>query len=153
MIGSGTLGGAPLGGSTSTPGSALEVAITYEITEPLALIKQTGEGLCMREITIRQGDSLALKYGLGDTELYDWACKIAVKANLSDTEALHEQEVETYSEDGLFFESLITRTVTVEWAPGSSYYVIADLYNETTGQAKEFQSVVIVTEQGLTQDD
>jgi len=152
MIGSGPLGASPLAGpGDDIPGIAVEGAISYEIVGQLAAIRHTAKQRHTHEITIKQGDSLALMYGLGDSPLWDWTCDIAIKASLTDTDVIYEAVIERFNEDGTFFQALLPRTVTQDWAAGTCY-VIADLYNSETGEAKEFQDVLVIEAQALTQE-
>lgn len=142
MIGSGALGGAPLGGPGDT------------VTDPglpsagLTQLHQYS-GSSAAVVSIRQGDSIGLKYGLNTESLADWTCDVVVKTHAAQDEPLHELTLDELADDDTRYTGMIPGTVTALW-DARRYIIVADLYNSNTGEAKEYVATVIVS--GQAQD-
>lgn len=105
----------------------------------------------MTTVSIRQGDSIGLEYGIGTESLQDWTCDVAVYSypivvTSPITPAVYEVTLTDLNEDDTRFTGLIDRTETAGWSTGR-YIVVCDLYNATTGEAKEFEATLIVNAQ------
>jgi hypothetical protein len=146
--GNGPIGSTPLGGDPVAYFADNQVAAIYEFVSPLLTLTQTRVGPCMQSITMAQGESLGLTYGLGSDAVYDFMCEVAVKSISGDV--VHRQELEDLNEDGTRFVGILGKDVTKDFEPGD-YYLVADLWNEDTGEAREYQALLAVTAQALEQ--
>lgn len=139
MIGNGTLGGAPLGGPSDTdidPGL------------PSAGLTQLHQyvGSSVSVVSIRQGDSIGLKYGLNTESLADWSCDVVIKTHAGQDTPEHEQTLDEITDDDTRYTGMISGTVTALLDP-RRYIIVADLYNSDTGEAKEYVATLIVSSQ------
>lgn len=107
----------------------------------------------MTTVSIRQGDSLGLEYGIGTESLAGWTCDVAVFAypvypTSPATAPVHEATLIGLADDDTRYTGLIDRTETATW-PAGRYIVVCDLYNSATGEAREFEATLIVSAQAL----
>lgn len=100
----------------------------------------------MAVVTIRQGDSLRLVYGLGTDSLIDWVCDVAVKTHAGQATPVYELTLDDLEEDDTRYTGLIPGSETATW-DARRYIVVCDLYNDTTGESKELEATLIVTGQ------
>ena len=139
MIGSGPLGASPLGGpsDTDTDPGLPSAGLTQ-------LHQYTGSSVSV--VSIRQGDSIGLKYGLNDESLADWTCDVVIKTYSGQDEPEHEQTLDEITDDDTRYTGMISGAVTALLDP-RRYIIVADLYNSDTGEAKEYVATLIVVAQ------
>jgi hypothetical protein len=100
----------------------------------------------MAVVTIRQGDSLRLVYGLGTDSLDGWTCDVAVKTHAAQATPVYELTLVDLEEDDTRYTGLIPGSETATW-DARRYIVVCDLYNSVTDEAKEFEATLIVSGQ------
>ena len=104
-------------------------------------------------VTVIQGTSLALTYGLRPAEALNvgWTCTVEVVPKAlgkGGTPAL-TKAVTTLTANNLFFESSLTPTDTTA-LPVGEYWVMAQLDNAAAQRNAEVHDVISITEQGVT---
>jgi len=139
MIGSGPLGASPLGG----PGDSV-IDSGVPAAGLTQLHRYTGSSAAV--ISIRQGDSIGLKYGLNDESLADWTCDVVIKTYAGQAEPEYELTLDEITDDDTRYIGMIPGTVTALLDP-RRYIIVADLYNSDTGEAKEYAATLIVVAQ------
>jgi hypothetical protein len=106
----------------------------------------------MTVIAIKQGDSIGLVFGLSDNRsMADWVCEVSVKTHYDQETPEYTATLEDLNDDDSRWVGTISSSETATWEP-RRYVLLADLYNEDTGEAKEFEATVIVSAQGMTQE-
>jgi hypothetical protein len=106
----------------------------------------------MALITIKQGMSVALKYGTDPTQdMTSWVCQVVVKTRASGKSgaAVISKTLAARTVDDLYWVGALTPAETVALAPGR-YWVMAELDNAGTSENLEIHDQMEVGLQGVS---